>query len=145
MGLFNKLLGKDKVVKKAGDDALLMHSLMLMAGADGIIEASEIATIEGFINTLPEFKDKDFGSVFDQAKKVAARYPTLKESVAALGEIESDAVKKKCFILAVDMAFASGDVDASEEELLEAMQRILGLSDDLATKVLEVFSLKYAT
>lgn len=145
MGLFNKLLGKEQVVKKAGDDALLMHSLMLMAGADGVIEASEIATIEGFINTLPEFKNKDFGTVFDQAKKVASRFGTLKESVKALGEIESDAVKKKCFILAVDMAFASGDVDASEEELLEAMQRVLGISDDLATKVLEVFSLKYAS
>ncbi len=145
MGLFNKLLGKDTVTKKAGDDALLMHSLMLMAGADGVIEASEIATIEGFINTLPEFKNQNFGAIFESAKKVANRYPNLKDSVAALGEIESEAVKKKCFILAVDMAFSSGDVDSSEEELLEAMQRILGIDDGLATKVLEVFSLKYAS
>ena len=76
---------------------------------------------------------------------MVSRYGNMKDSVKALGEIESDAVKKKCFILAVDMAFASGDVDASEEELLEAMQRVLGISDELATKVLEVFSLKYAS
>ena len=69
MGLFNKLLGKDQVVKKAGDDALLMHSLMLMAGADGVSEASEIATIEGFINTLPEFRNKEFRTIFEQAKR----------------------------------------------------------------------------
>ena len=145
MGLFQKLLGKEQVVQKSGDDALLMHSLMLMAGADGVIEASEIATIEGFVNTLPEFKNKDFGVVFDNAKKVASRFPTLRESVNALSEIESDAVRKKCFILAVDMAFASGEVDRSEEELLEAMQRVLNIPDDLAAKILEIFSLKYAS
>lgn len=145
MGLFQKLLGKEQVVKKASDDALLFHSLMLMAGADGVIEASEIETINGFVNTLPEFKGKDVGQTFENAKKIAARFGSLKESVNALAEIESEAVKKKCFILAVDMAFASGEVDASEEELLEAMQRVLNIEDALATKVLEIFSLKYAS
>lgn len=145
MGLFNKLLGKSEVVKKAGDDVLLLHSLMLMAGADGVIEASEIATLESFVNTLPEFRGKDFGPLLDNAKKVASKYPNMQESVQALADIESEAVRKKCFILAADMAFASGDVDANEEKLLEAMQRILSIDDDLARKSLEVLSLKYAT
>lgn len=145
MGLFQKLLGSNNVVKKAGDDVLLLHSLMLMAGADGVIEDSEIMALQGFVNTLPEFAGKNFGTLFDSAKKVASKYNDMRDSVNALADIESDAVRKKCFILAVDMAFASGDVDANEEKLLEAMQRVLNIPDDLATKVLEVFSLKYAT
>jgi len=145
MGLFQKLLGNNNAVKKAGDDVLLLHSLMLMAAADGVIEDSEIMALQGFVNTLPEFHGKDFGHLFEQSKKVAAKYPDMRDSVNALADIESDAVRKKCFILAVDMAFASGDVDANEEKLLEAMQRVLSIPDDLATKVLEVFSLKYAT
>ncbi|HVK75583.1 MAG TPA: hypothetical protein VM734_19770 [Kofleriaceae bacterium] len=39
---------------------------------------------------------------------------------------------------------SSGDVDESEEELLEAMQRILGIDDALAQKSIEVLALKYA-
>jgi uncharacterized tellurite resistance protein B-like protein len=145
MGLFQKLLGNNNAAKKAGDDVLLLHSLMLMAAADGVIEDSEIMTLQSFVNTLPEFRDKDFRTMFDQARKVASRFKDVRDSVKALAEIESDAVKKKCFILAVDMAFASGDVDSSEEELLEAMQRVLNIPDDLAKKTLEVFALKYAT
>lgn len=145
MGLFQRLLGNNAAVKKAGDDVLLLHSLMLMAGADGVIEDSEIMALQGFVNTLPEFRGKDFGQMFDQAKKVAAKYSDMGDSVNALADIESEAVRNKCFILAVDMAFASGDVDANEEKLLEAMQRVLSIPDDLASKTLEVFSLKYAT
>ena len=146
MGLFQKLLGNNHSVnKKASDDVLLLHSLMLMAGADGVIEDSEIMALQGFVNTLPEFRDKDVGNLFDQARKVASRFKDMRDSVKALAEIESEAVRKKCFILAVDMAYASGDVDQSEEELLEAMQRVLNIPDELARKILEVFSLKYAT
>ena len=146
MGLFQKLLGNNQSVnKKASDDVLLLHSLMLMAGADGVIEDTEIMALQGFVNTLPEFRGKDIGNLFDQARKVSSRFKDVRDSVKALAEIQSEAVRKKVFILAVDMAYASGDVDSSEEELLEAMQRVLNISDDLARKTLEVFSLKYAT
>jgi hypothetical protein len=101
--------------------------------------------LQGFVNTLPEFRGKDIGNLFDQARKVSSRFKDVRDSVKALAEIQSEAVRKKVFILAVDMAYASGDVDSSEEELLEAMQRVLNVSDDLARKTLEVFSLKYAT
>jgi thioredoxin-like negative regulator of GroEL len=47
-------------------------------------------------------------------------------------------------VLAADIAMSSGDVDAAEEQLLEAMQRILNVQDDLARKILEVLQIKYA-
>jgi hypothetical protein len=39
---------------------------------------------------------------------------------------------------------ASGDVDENEDAMLEAMQRVLHVEDALATKILEVLTLKYA-
>jgi tellurite resistance protein len=67
----------------------------------------------------------------------------MKSSLQVLGEIKNDAIRKKAFVLAVDIAMSSGDVDESEEEMLEAMQRILRIDDGLAKNIIEVIALKY--
>lgn len=143
MGLLGKFFG-GAPAKKATDDVLLLHAMMLMSSADGVMEGSEVATLEGFINTLPEFKDADFDDQLSAAKKLRSKFQTSQEAVKALGDISSEAVKKKAFILAADIAMSSGDVDEAEEELLEAMQRIMGISDDLAQKAIEILAMKYA-
>ena len=38
---------------------------------------------------------------------------------------------------------ASGDIDEAEDKLLETMQRLLGIDDDFAHKVIEVLQTKY--
>jgi tellurite resistance protein len=143
MGLFSKILGSTPQ-KKASDDVLLLHSMMLMACADGVLEGAEAATLEAFINTLPEFRDADFDEQMVQAKKIAAKFKDSKEAVRALSDISSEAVRRKAFILAADIALASGDIDEREEELLGAMQRVLNIDDNLAQKVVEVLGMKYA-
>jgi len=144
MGMLAKMTSSSTPVKKASDDVLLLHGLLLMCSADGIIEGSEMATLEAFFNTLPEFDGKDFNELLAQANKVVARYGNLKESIKGLSEIQSEAVRRKCFVLAADIAMSSGDVDEAEDRMLEAMQRILGIDDVLAQKILEVLTLKYA-
>jgi uncharacterized tellurite resistance protein B-like protein len=143
MGLFSKISGMQPA-KKATDDVLLLHCMLLMSAADGQMEQSEIAHVETYFNTLPDFEGKDFGHLIEQANKVIARYGGMKESVKSLSEIQSEAVRKKCFVLAADIAMSSGDVDESEEQMLETMQRILNIDDELAQKTLEVLALKYA-
>ena len=143
MGLFSKILGSTPQ-KKASDDVLLLHSMMLMACADGVLEGAEAATLEAFINTLPEFREADFDEQMVQAKKIAAKFKDSKEAVRALSDIGSEAVRRKAFILAADIALASGDIDEREEELLGAMQRVLNIDDALAQKIVEVLGMKYA-
>jgi tellurite resistance protein len=143
MGLLGKFLGGSPA-KKPTDDILLLHAMMLMSSVDGYLEGSEIATLEAFINTLPEFKDADFDAQMAAAKKLRAKFQTVQDAVKALAEISSDAVRKKTFVLAADIAMSSGDIDDAEEELLEAMQRVLGIDDGLANKIVEVLALKYA-
>ena len=129
--------------KKAGDDVLLLHGLMLMAGADGVIEDSEWDVLRSYWFTLPEFKGKDFDEVLADANKVVARFGDLKESIKALSEIKNENVRRKLFVLAADLAMSSGDVDENEDELLESMQRLLNVDDQTATKIIEVLTIKY--
>lgn len=143
MGLLSKLTGFS-TPKKATDDTLLCVAMLLMAGADGSIDQGEMASVGAFASTLPEFKERDFRKTADDALKTIKRYKSLPEAVSALSELSSPAIKKKCYILAADIALASGDVDEAEDKLLESMQKVLGVDDQLAAKIVEVLSLKYA-
>jgi tellurite resistance protein len=144
MGLLTGVL-PSTTQKKPTDDVLLLHSMMLMANVDGVVEGEECATLEAFVNTLPEFKDADFDEQMEQAQRLAAKFKDAKDSVRALADISSDAVRKKAFVLACDIALSSGDIDEAEEELLQAMQRILGIDDGMARNIIGVLALKYMT
>jgi uncharacterized membrane protein YebE (DUF533 family) len=130
MGLLSRLTGMTST-KKPTDDVLLVHAMLLMAGADGYIDDEEIATVEGFAMTLPEFKERDFGEVVGDAQKMVRKF-------------SSQALKTKAYVLAADIALASGDVDENEDALLETMQRLLNIDDQTAQTVVWVLSLKYA-
>jgi tellurite resistance protein len=146
MGLLGKFFG-GQPAKKPTDDVLLLHAIMCMAAADGIIEESEGEMIRNYANTLPEFRfmsGEQFAKCFDATGKIIHKYnKDMKSSLQALNEIQSDAVRKKAFVLAVDIAMSSGDIDEAEEEMLEAMQRILRIEDDLARRIVEVIAIKY--
>jgi len=100
--------------------------------------------VVGYFNALPEFEGKEFSNVYGEAAKVLKRFPTLKDSVKALSDLSNQTVKNKCYLLAADIAMSSGDVDEAEDAMLDAMQRVLQVEDALATKILEVLTLKYA-
>lgn len=143
MGIFSRL-GKGDTEKKASDDVLLVLGMFMMLGADGMVENGEIAMIESYFNTLPEFRGKDFQTLIVESQKIFNRYGgNSRNAVNALKDIKSDAVRKKCFVVATDIALSSGDVDEAEDQLLEAMQRILEVNDDLARQTIEVLQLKY--
>jgi uncharacterized tellurite resistance protein B-like protein len=146
MGLLGKFLGTTPA-KAPTDDVLLLHSIFCMAAADGSIEDAEDEMIRAYANTLPEFRDMDgheFQKAIEASIKIAHKHNRdMKSSLVVLNDIQSEAVRKKAFVLAVDIAMSSGDIDESEEEMLEAMKRILKIEDALADKIIEVISLKY--
>ena len=143
MGLPSRITG-NQPAGAAGDDVLLLHGMLLMCGADGVMEGGELSTLEAYFHTIPEFDGKEFDDLLTQANKVVARYGNLQESVKALSEIESPAIRQKLFVIAADIAMSSGDVDESEDKMLDTMQRLLNIDDGTAGKVLEVLSMKYA-
>jgi uncharacterized tellurite resistance protein B-like protein len=130
-------------IKQTNDDVLLLHAMLLMAGADGSIEPGELSTVQAFFDTLPEFRGKAFDDLLVDANRLVARCGSLTASVEALGGLSGPTVRRKCFVLAVDVALASGDVDDAEDELLERMQKILDVDDAFAERVIDVLELKY--
>jgi len=130
--------------KQAGDDVLLLHGMMCMIYADGQMDHAEKATLNAFYMTLPEYEGTNFNVVFNDAAQVCKKYDSMSDSLNALKELSSPEAKKKCFVLAVDIALASGDVDSAEDEMLEAMQRILEIDEEFAVQTINTLSTKYA-
>ena len=143
MGLLSRFTNKVMPPKAPEDDALLVHGMMLMCGADGSFDHEEIETVEAYFAQVPEFHGKNFQEVYQAAIKILRRYPNLQESVKALADLSTRNLKNKCYLLAADIAMSSGDVDEAEDRMLDAMQRVMEVSDDFAQKVIEVLSIKY--
>jgi tellurite resistance protein len=124
------------------DTVLLLHGMMLMSDFRG---EPERAMLTAFLKTLPEFHLEDIDDLRAEVAKLQAEYPSPRESIEALRRISSDAVKKKTFILALDIAMASGAIDATEDDLLEDLRNVLGIELDTAETILDVLSAKYAS
>ena len=145
MGLLSKLSGMVAPARKPTDDVYLTAGMLLMAGADGSLEAAELATVGTFATTLPEFKGKDFRRTVDEAIKAIRKCKSSEEAVGLLSGLSSANLKRKCYVLCADIALSSGDVDEKEDALLSRMQQVLGVDDATAARIIEVLSMKYAT
>jgi len=121
-----------------------MLGMLLMSAADGVLDPEELVSLESFFITVPDFRGKDFGHVLEETAKLHRKSGSIGEAVQLLGGLSTDTLKQKCFLLSADIAMSSGDVDEAEDELLEVMQRVLGISDELATQILQVLQIKYA-
>lgn len=145
MGLLSRLTGLAPV-KAPTDDVLLIHAMFLMAGADGNFDDEETSVIMGFANSLPEFKattQQEYNDLIGEARKLLRKFENPKASVAALSQLSTPKLKSKAFLLAADIALASGDVDEDEDAMLEAMQRVLGIDDATANNIINVLAIKY--
>lgn len=120
--------------------------MFLMAGADGNFDDEEVSVIRGFANSLPEFKnttEQEWQALVGEAKKIARKFETPQASVAALASLSTPKLKQKAFLLAADIALASGDVDEDEDTLLESMGRVLSIDENTANTIINVLAIKY--
>jgi tellurite resistance protein len=141
MGLFSRL---KKKALRTEDEVLLVEALLCVSMADGDDQWEERNLIEAFLNTLPELKDKDIYEVIEKAEKNVKLHGALTR-VKELVNLGSDALKQKAFMLAMDVALSSGDIDEGEEAVLAAMQETLQIPGDLAENMANVLMIKYTT
>jgi hypothetical protein len=123
------------------DTILLLHGMMVMSD---FRDAGEVAVLDAFLATLPEFKTEDLDVLRGKVAKLRGEYATAKESIKALARIASPIVRKKTFILALDIALASGAIDAGEDELLEELRTTLEIDLPTAENILDVLAVKYS-
>jgi tellurite resistance protein len=141
MGLFDKL---KKKALKVDDQQLLLEAMLCVAFADGDDQYEETNLVRAFAATLPELKNADTYEVYEKAEKAVKLHGAMSRS-KELASLSTDALKQKAFLLAMDIALSSGEIDEGEEAVLAQMQGALGISDDVAENISNVLMIKYGT
>lgn len=141
MGFFDRL---KKQPLKVDDQQLLLEAMLCVAFADGDDQYEETNLVRAFAATLPEFKNADAYEVYEKAEKAVKLHGALNR-VKELGNLSSDALKQKAFLLAMDIALSSGEIDEGEEAVLAAMAETMHMTEEQADRIASVLMIKYAT
>jgi tellurite resistance protein len=141
MGFFDSL---KKKVLKVDDQQLLLEAMLCVAFADGDDQFEETNLVRAFAATLPELKNADTYEVYEKAEKAIKLHGALNR-VKELANLSSEPLRQKAFLLAMDIALSSGEIDDGEEEVLGAMAETLRISPEVAERIAGVLMIKYAT
>ena len=126
------------------DQQLLLEAMLCVAFADGDDQYEETNLVRAFAATLPEFKNADAYEVYEKAEKAVKLHGALNR-VKELANLTSDGLKHKAFLLAMDIALSSGEIDDGEEAVLAAMAETLRIPNDVTDRIASVLMIKYAT
>lgn len=142
MGLFDKVLGtgSDKMSEAEGVAGIALAAI----ASDGMITEEEVG---GLTTSLARMKlfDSDVRKV-QKALERSVKFMRTTKDPEQLLQHASDAVsadmKATAFAIAADLLMADGHVAGEEKSFLERIQKTLGVSDDIAVKVVEVMAIK---
>jgi hypothetical protein len=118
------------------DQALLWHVIQVMNRIDGTVEPAEALLADALGRTVPQLRT----AKEDAARPVLSRKALLDE----VGKLDDPGLCRQLFVVAVEAALASGDVNESEDQYLDHLRRALRVDDGFAAKVVEVVGAKYA-
>ncbi len=141
MGFFDSLKRKPL---KVDDQQLLLEAMLCVAFADGDDQYEETQLVRAFAATLPEFKNADTYEIYEKAEKSVKLHGAL-HRVKELGSLSSPTLKEKAFLLAMDIALSSGEIDDGEEAVLSDMAQTLQISEETADRIASVLMMKYAS
>jgi uncharacterized membrane protein YebE (DUF533 family) len=113
-------------------DDYLLQTLFVLTSVDGKIDHSEQNMIDCLRMTVSQLKGV-------RAPERITRQQLL-DKLANLEDLKS---RRQCFVLALEMALASGTINASEHHYLGRLQEALRLDDEFVTHSREVIAAKY--
>jgi tellurite resistance protein len=133
-------------VRKSGDDnALLLHAMYLMAQIDGAGDGEEQAAVLNAAETLPDLRESNIEQLVQASRALVKKYGGLIPSLEAFLAIKDPTMRLKCYLVSAEVAYASGDINSAESQLLESMEKILQLDSKETQKIVDVLALRYAT
>ena len=141
MGFFDSLKKKPL---KVDDQQLLLEAMLCVAFADGDDQYEETNLVRAFAATLPEFKNADAYEVYEKAEKELDKLTHTSEAEIDAREDRARATDG-AFLLAMDIALSSGEIDDGEEAVLGAMAETMRITPDVADRIAGVLMIKYAT
>ena len=144
MGLFDKVMGpKEDKTKLSKEEAFAAVAFAAIA-ADGVITEEEA---RGFIVGLyrmkmfANFSDKDMNAMLNKLVNTIKKNG-LEGMVAMANESLPTDLKQTAFAVATDLAFADGDVDQTERDILTKVQQLMAIPEAQAMKIIEVIMIK---
>lgn len=141
MGFFDNLKRKPL---KVDDQQLLLEAMLCVAFADGDDQYEETNLVRAFAATLPEFKNADAYEVYEKAEKSVKLHGALNR-VKELANLTTPALKEKAFLLAMDIALSSGEIDDGEEAVLAAMAETMHIPGETCDRIASVLMIKYTS
>lgn len=137
LGIFKKK-GKEAAanIKKMENRDLaegLVGACLLIAAADGEIEAEEVSSLEAMLSANPALDG--FGA---EIGKMVSKFQAMLDASFLMGKTQIMREIKDCchsatesediFVAAVTIAQADGEVDEAEKKILTEIGKVLGLS-----------------
>ena len=116
------------------EETLLWNLIQIMNRVDGVVEPAEMQVAEALSRTVPQLR-----SGRSDPRPVLSRKAILDE-VAKIG---NEPLRRQLYVVAIEAALSSGDVNESEDQYLDHLRRALNIDDAYATKVIEVLGCKY--
>ncbi|MGD0818674.1 MAG: tellurite resistance TerB family protein [Methanomassiliicoccales archaeon] len=143
MGLFDKVLGPKEPEKLTKEEAFASVGLAAIA-ADGVITEEEG---RGFIVALYRMKmfknysQNQMGALLNKLINIVQR-----QGFDVLIKMSNESLpadlKETAFAVAIDLVFADGDVDDTEQKLMTKIQQMMGIPEAQAIKIIEVMMIK---
>lgn len=124
-------------------EALLFHAMYLMAIIDGSASTAELQVVQGLLTGLPEFGGSSVKSLVAASKSLVKNYGGTIDSIVALTGLKKKVHKVKCYLLAAEVAYASGGVGEAENALLKTIAKVLGLDAETTRTISKVLRMKY--
>ncbi len=108
----------------------LIACMVLVAGADRVMDDSELQMIGNLVQRLPVFRDYDINELTDDARRcgtILQREDGLQQALAAIAEALPDRLRETAYVVACDVAAANGVVADTEARMLELLRQRLRL------------------
>lgn len=143
MGLFDKVLGSGATDKLTEAEGMAGIALAAIA-SDGMITEEEAAGLGTSLSRMKLYggmSNRDINKTFEKLIKVA-RADGVDKLLAMSSAAVRPELKPTAFAVAADLLMADGHVAPEEKVFLEKIQHQLGVSDDVALKIVEVIAIK---
>lgn len=134
-------IAKSEARREPSSEALtaLVETMIIAACIDGMLEPGELDALALQILATPGFDHLDRHSIGPMIEAIVTRIAEdgIAERVKAIAEAigPDERTREECFALATLFVLYDGEVGDEEQELLEALQSALKLSDDRASHI----------
>ncbi len=145
MSLFNRAsLGRQQNQATLGPAEAFAAITLVAVAADGYIADSEIRALGATLCRMQLFRSYPndvMGKMFDRLMNLLQRQGANALLNAAIASLPHD-LQETAFAVAADIVLADGDVTEEEEGLLNQLYSALGISEEIALKIIDVMVIK---